>query len=46
MLVVRESGEVVFQSPRDPLKPRPGETVVCYLHEPRPTGDTGMRESR
>lgn len=46
MLVVRESGEVVFQSPRDPLKPRPGETVVCYLHEPGPTAGAGMREPR
>lgn len=48
ILVVRESGEVVFQSPRDPLKPRPGETVVCYLHEPEPepTGRMGTRESR
>jgi hypothetical protein len=48
ILVVRESGEVVFQSPRDPLKPRPGETVVCYLHEPEPepTGRVGTRESR
>ncbi len=46
VFAVREGGEVVLQSPRDPLKPRPGETVVCYLHEPEPTGRAGMHESR
>lgn len=33
MLVVREDGAVVFESARAPLKPRAGETVVCYLPE-------------
>ncbi len=31
MLLVREGGEVAFQSSRSPLKPRAGDTVVCYL---------------
>jgi len=30
LLLVRASGEVVFQSPEKPLEPATGDTIVCY----------------
>lgn len=30
LLLVRDSGEVVFQSPEKPLEPDTGDTIVCY----------------
>ncbi|HQU17120.1 MAG: sodium:proton exchanger [Chromatiales bacterium 21-64-14] len=45
MVVVRDNGDVVFQSPKTPVKPRTGDAVVCFLKEPEPLQlrpDTGL----
>ena len=45
LLLIREDGQVVFQSPEQPLEPGTGDTIVCY-RPVRPEREARPAEAR